>query len=270
MPLVRQGGFAGNKPLNEIIVELLQAKRNANRRPIYINLLGQCLRRLAVQFRYLEEINQEQIEKWLARYQSANSKQTWLNRISTLYSYAIRKGYARENPCTRIERISIDRCQPAILTVEQSRALLATCPPICKPFLIIGMFAGVRPDEIMRLDWRDVCLDTKTINVSGKTRRRRIVPLEPIAAELISPFKKESGPVAPAFITVRRWRRSARNLIGGKWTPDILRHTAASYLLALHQDAGKVSFMLGNSSKILLQHYHSPVKKEDMERFWKL
>jgi hypothetical protein len=46
------------------------------------------------------------------------------------------------------------------------------------------------------------------------------------------------------------------------------RHTAASYLLALHKDAGKVANMLGNSPQILLSHYHDPVTEVDCKTFW--
>jgi hypothetical protein len=54
------------------------------------------------------------------------------------------------------------------------------------------------------------------------------------------------------------------------WPTDLLRHTAASYLLALHKDAGKVANMLGNSPQILLSHYHDPVTEADCKAFWQL
>ena len=53
------------------------------------------------------------------------------------------------------------------------------------------------------------------------------------------------------------------------WPKDVLRHTAASYLLALHGDVGKVAMMLGNSPNILLTHYHEPVCETDCAAFWK-
>jgi hypothetical protein len=55
-----------------------------------------------------------------------------------------------------------------------------------------------------------------------------------------------------------------------KFPQDLFRHTAASYLLALHGDAGKVATMLGNSSSVLLRHYHEPVNKADCDRFWSI
>ena len=272
MPWTRQGGHLGKpkKPLSEIVSELLASKKNANRRPLYVNTLRICLTKFAQNFKEIDQITIQEVETWLSRYGSASSRQTWLNRISTLFSYAVRKGYARENICNRIDRVRVDRKTPMVLTVEQSRTLLSHCPESCKPYLILGMFAGVRPEEIMRLDWAAVSLETSTVCVEGKTRIRRIVPLEPIAVKLLEPLAKSSGRVAPSHSTVRRWKQIHRSLIGGKWEADVLRHTAASYLLAKYGDAGKVSMMLGNSSRILLTHYHEPVTKTEMERFWKL
>ena len=44
------------------------------------------------------------------------------------------------------------------------------------PYLSLGIFAGIRPDEIMRLEWKDIRPDG--ILVEGrksKTRQRRVV-----------------------------------------------------------------------------------------------
>jgi integrase/recombinase XerD len=168
-------------------------------------------------------------------------------------------------------RVTIDRSAPCILTVEQSRQLLSSVPPRCKPYLILGMFAGVRSDEIVRMKWSDINFETNTVRVDGKTRRRRIVPLEPIAAELLKACPRESESVTPSRSTVRRWKRKAgKSYLGGRWRQDILRHTAASYLITKYQDVGKVAFWLGNSPQIIMTHYHEPVAQNECEKFWSL
>jgi hypothetical protein len=133
---------------------------------------------------------------------------------------------------------------------------------------VLGLYAGIRPDEIMRMSWADINLETQTARVDGKTRRRRIVPLQPVAVALLREHPTQEGPVAPSHSTIRRWKRGARALLGGHWPKDVLRHTAASYMLALHQDAPKVALCLGNSVQILLTHYHEPVTVKDSNLFW--
>jgi integrase len=258
-------------PTLQIIDELIISKRLANRREEYLTSLKNYLKGFARIFPDLALVTAHGVEKWLAECENMYSRQTRFNRVNTLLSYAKRRDILKENPCERIDRITVDKPVPVILTVEQSRLLYEVCPAGCRPYLVLAMFAGIRPDEVIRLDWKDINLETKTVQVDGKTRRRRIVPLEPIAASLLSLHPVKTGPVAPSKSTVKRWQRTARHVIGyEKFPHDVLRHTAASYLIALYDDAGKVAMRLGNSVGILLTHYHNPVSKADCERFWKL
>lgn len=62
-----------------------------------------------------------------------------------------------------------------------------------------------------------------------------------------------------------------RAVLGLKyWPQDILRHTAASMMLAHRQDAGYVAKQLGNSPGILMRHYMEIVERDVAEKFWAL
>ncbi len=205
----------------------------------------------------------------MKRYPSHYSRQTWLNRLSTLFAFAVRRGYLNANPCDRIDRVTVDKRPPLILTPARSRLLLRVTSTMMQPYLILGMFAGVWPEEVEWRDWSQVDLESGTVAVDGKTRRRRLVKLEPLAVTELRKHPLRSGSVAPSAATIARWRKRARRALGlSRWPQDLLRHTAASYLLALHGDAGKVATMLGNSSGVLLTHYHEPVKNGDCAHFW--
>ena len=259
--------------VSESIAELIAAKRAGNRREVYLKSLSHYLARFALnrELTPVAEVTTENIEHWLAQFPLPYSRQTWLNRISTLFSFAVRRGHCDKNPCDRVERITIDRKPPKILTPDEAEILLAATPMICRPYLILGMFAGVRPDELMRLSWDDVDLETATVRVDGKTRRRRIVPLEPKAVALLAACPLRRGSIAPSVGVVRSFKRAARAILGWTaWHKDVLRHTAASYALALHRDAARVALALGNSEKILMSHYIEPVSSPDCGKFWKL
>ena len=253
---------------------MLNAKRAGNRKAVYLASLKYYLTRFAAgrEPLPLAEFTTADVENFLKQFKSAATRQTWLNRISTLFAFAVRREFLLKNPCGKIERITVDRRAPKILTPAQAEVLLRLAPTVCRPYVILGMFAGIRPDELLRLQWADVDLTTRTVTVNdAKTRRRRIVPLEPRAVALLAGCPLQHGPVAPSNSTVRRFKRTARAGLGlAAWPSDLLRHTAASYLLALHGDAGKVATMLGNSSSVLLAHYHEPVKNGDCAEFWAL
>jgi len=271
LPL-RTGG-CDSAAIGQCIDELLAAKRNGNKTERYVKSLGHYLRQFSAgrAEKPIAEFSFAEIEDWMSRYPCADTRRTWLSRLSPLFSFAVRRGYIEKNPCDRVERVTVDRQPPVILTPAQSRLLLATVPTMLRPYLALGMFAGIRPEEITRLDWSQINFETKTARVDGKTRRWRIVPLPDVAVRLLEKHPVKSGPVAPSHSTVTRWKHRARAALGlPRWPQDLLRHTAASYLVALHQDAAKVALWLGNSPRILMSHYHEPVSAEACAEFWNL
>lgn len=275
----RQGGrFTDgdkNQTVSQAIIQLLETKKNSGRRAVYISSLGQYLKRFerSKQGRHIRSITTAEVEAWLSQF-SGHSRATWLSRLSTLFGYAVRKGWMERNPCDAIERIITDSKLPAVLTPAQVRSLLDHAPEKCKPYLILGVFAGIRPGgELLKLQWEHIDLEAGTVSVVfPKVRKhRRIVTLEPVAIRLLKPLAKASGPVSPSASTIRRCKRAMRSALGfAEWPSDILRHTAASYLLALHKDAGRVALQLGNSPSILLTHYHNPISKAQCSEFWSI
>lgn len=259
----------------EVLIELLNSKRVGNRRDVYVKSLKHYLKRFIAgrETENICAISAPTIEAWLLK-SNGYSRQTWLNRISAFFSFAKRKGYVVINPCDQIERVTIDRRSPKILTPAQAKMLLEICPENCRAYLILGMYAGIRPcGELMKMDWAHINLDTGVARVEHpKVRKhRRIVRLEPLAIKLLQAIPEKNGLVSPSASSVRRFKRKAREALGLPAYPaDLLRHTAASYLLALHGDAGKVATMLGNSTNILLNHYHEPVTPEACAEFWKI
>lgn len=266
-------GFGG-QTIGAAVQELLAAKRAGNRRAVYLRSLGYYLTRFAAgrETRPLADFSVADVEAWLNQFPSAGYRSTWLNRVSTLFAFAVRRDFILKNPCDKIERITVDRAAPKILSPEQVEILLRVTPGVCRAYVVLGTFAGIRPDEMLKMSWSDVNLETRTVTVNdAKTRRRRIVSLEPRAVALLAGCPLQRGAVAPSNSTVRRFKRRAVAALGlAAWPKDLLRHTAASYLLALHGDAGKVATMLGNSSAVLLRHYHEPVVNGDCGHFWEI
>ena len=173
-----------------------------------------------------------------------------------------------------MDKITVDRPPPVILTVEQSRLLFKLCPMVLRPYLILTMFAGIRPDkEAMKLRWEHINRESGVvaINFPKVKKQRRLVTLQPIAAAMLREFPLRYGAVSPSRSTVRRWKRKMRGVLGfKKWPADLLRHTAASYLYELIGDEAKVAKSLGNSARILMSHYVVPVSKEACAAFWKI
>ena len=261
--------------ISRCVDELLKAKRGGNKTERYVKSLEHYLRQFSVgrESRAILDFTFSDVESWMEKYPNADTRRTWLSRVSALFAFCVRRGYCDKNPCDRIEPVTCDRKPPMIVTPQKSRELIAAAPVVIRPYIILGMFAGIRPEELTRLDWSHINLETATVNIDfPKVRgRRRIVPLETIALELLRQHPLKVGSVTPCRATISRWRQRARKVIClDRWPQDLFRHTAASYLLAKHQDAAKVALWLGNSVKVLMSHYIVPVSANDCEAFWNL
>ncbi|NBV25466.1 MAG: hypothetical protein EBS05_26590 [Proteobacteria bacterium] len=266
--------------LRRAIDELIAVKTRDGFRPKYVTSLRQYLNMFARgrESMLIGEVDQKCVEAFYAgRNEAPGTRASNLGRIASLLAFAERRRWIPENFVRRMDKKRIDHKAPRILTPDEAAKLLRECrrrSPTLLPSLALGMFAGIRPDELKRLDWSNVNLTDATVRIDehvSKIRRRRWVNLQPVCVEWLRLHLEPRGPVGLCSITERRHRRKLRGVMGWKnWPQDVLRHTAASYSLAVVKDAGKVAMQLGNSPGILLKHYHNLVTDADAERFWKL
>jgi len=197
-----------------------------------------------------------------------------LSRLSTFFGYAITKKIITANPCDEIESITVDDRTPKILTLAQAQGIMRAAPKDTIGYLTLALFAGIRPDEVRRLHWSQVDFDRALVRVKpegSKVREGRIVPLTPNAIAWLR-IAQATNPDAlcPSKMTLRRRIRSLRDSLKIDWQSDILRHTAASMHLAIHEDPYKVAYRMGTSPKILLKHYRDLVTQDVAEAFFKV
>jgi integrase len=224
----------------------------------------------------LRSITHDDVEDWFqSRGEVNGTRASNLGRLSALFSFAKRRGWIDANPCDRVERVRVRQPVPSVLTVDQCRRALETCSlqwPSALAWLVLGLFCGIRPAELNRLTADSVKLDRAVVIVdtaASKTHRRRIVDIPPNAVAWLQAAPGATLPLTA--ITARRMkRRLARSLGLQAWPQDVLRHTAASMMLARDCNAGKVAMQLGHSERILLAHYHELTSRADAMEFFAL
>src|SRR5262249_44443000 len=119
------------------------------------------------------------------------------------------------------------------------------------PCIALSAFAGLRSEEILRLEWADIERRPGFIEVGAhkaKTATRRIVPitdnlerwlaLAPRTHERVWPFSRDRF-----FKALRNTADKARLA----WKQNGLRHSFISYRLALVQDVNRVALEAGTS-----------------------
>jgi integrase/recombinase XerD len=196
------------------------------------------------------------------------------------FNFAIRRGWLTKNPADQLDLPKIIHDEPCCLTVFQAKQLLAATLfhdrhpllPSCRAYLAIGMFAGIRPEEMSRLKWGQVDLGTSTITIkaeNAKARVRRIVDISPNLRAWLAPLVRRNGNVLPQPLD--QLRAAARTVLNiPRWPADILRHTFASYHYAAHRNEALTKHQMGHrdDGRILHNHYCVPIHPEHARLFW--
>jgi integrase len=262
-----------------MIDDLLQEKEQARRRSSTIQSLESFLAKIADRFgdRQLHTVTLPDLtEICLAPDVAPRTQFNRLRMMSQLYNHALRRGWVSVNLTKSIPRPEWDPGEPGILRVEQIQQLLRHADEFgFLPYICIGLFAGLRRCELMKLDWTAVKRPDREIVVDAtiaKTRSRRVVSYSETLATWLELCPATSGPIIDAKIFSSRFDRLRKAAGIQDWPRNALRHSFASYHLARHKDAVRTAHLMGHSggTDMLHSHYKSLVSTADAERFWAL
>jgi len=202
------------------------------------------------------------------------SMRNYLTVLSSMFSHAVKQGRSPRNPVVEVERPDVVRDEPGILSPDEFRRLLLALPDDTVPYVVLSAFAGLRPMEVRRLQWKDINFKTGLVTVTSgtsKTKRRRTVPMTDNLKAWLLPLAKDDGPVvALADLTIRQKRiKPAREWVKlNHWPHDCLRHSAATYWLQKEGDAARVALWLGHSEAVLHEHYKGLLRDPEHAEDW--
>lgn len=272
------GEFA--KPSRDVVTELMATKRGANRRPSTLIDAQHRLARFVTTFggRPLGTITLHDLETWLDALGVGHvTRDNFRRAVVGLFNYGQRRGLCEGNPAAGLARSGRDQTLPSILTPAQANALLLAATEVedgaMVPYFAIGLFAGLRPaNELAGLEWTNIDFKAKTIRVdpaTAKRRRTRFVEIPANLAVWLATYRKVSGCI---FYSRRFFRAVVTKANLGKWQPDVMRHTFATYHLAARGDANATALQLGHAGApgILFDHYRALAKPKDAAAYWKI
>ena len=263
--------------LADVLSEMETVKLKAGRDLGYLASLRQIVDMFAKGRERLpiNKITYREVEAFLDS-KNIESRSTLRSRLSTLFKFAVRRGYRPDNPCDRLESQTPPHALPAILTHDETTKCLGWLKqnPRSLAWFALSTFAGLRPEEAEKTTWKEINFDESWIRVEAQTtkvRQRRVVYPLPMAMTWLERAKKLKSKLPLTIKTRKADRNAMRTLLGWKeWKQDCTRHTCASMWLAHTGSAEKVATALGHSENILRKHYMALVTKADAEKFWNL
>lgn len=267
--------------VSQLVESFIAMKASKGRSHHHLRQVSADLRQFAKAFDVpLSGLTRREVEGWIDGRKVGPRR--WNNlreRLVALYRFGRREGAVGSQLCgpELIERKRVD-CNVETYTAEELKRLLAVVETEWLPAVVLGAFSGLRPEEICPdprtgktgLVWGNILWDRKKIDVPAKvskTRHRRFVPLLPAAIAFLQPHAKGlNESVCPDRALSNQTRRWAP-LASLEWKADALRHSYASYRLALIQDLQQLSLEMGNSPGMIHRHYLD-LKHEDEAKQW--
>jgi integrase len=205
-----------------------------------------------------------------------------------LFGYALKIGATSESPLSNIEKPRIKRSRPAILGTKEFQALLKRAFSQSRfdvlNCLVLGGLVGLRPYEVLRLEWTGIQFQTSEIRIEPawtKTHRARVIPLAANALvwlKLIAAHTpKKAGRVMPSESTWnnrwRRWREEQDAPLPLTWwvgKDDILRHSYGTYRAAVLRNSHNLAEEMGNFVAIVRTYYDAVVSPSVARLWWRI
>ena len=219
-------------------------------------------------------VTSEDIGKWLIKtFPHPVTRNNNRRVLVNLFNFAKSKKYIDTNPVAEVTTAKQVSKDVGVLQPQQVTQLLAKSPPLILPYFAIGAFAGIRPEELLKLEWTDIKWRQGIIRVRAevsKTAKTRNVTVEENLREWLTPYHHATGKICPS-----NWRRLFREvrLKAGiiEWPSDCLRHSYATYWLEKNKDAPRLALEMGNSVGVIMNHYHRVLDDpDDARRFWSI
>ena len=243
-------------------------------------------------YKRVSEVTGEMIKSYLNKTKTAKgnhfTNQTKLNRLTKIkqfFNYCMEKPreWVKENPCDGIT-ITAESKEVEILANSQVLALLEAAMKekesvraMMIPYLALGLFAGLRPEEAQKMRWE--CIEqldeekriaqVKVPAEISKIGETRYAELSETGWSLIKPYMKQIGPIGWSRRAFRRIRDKS-GFTSSAWPADCIRHTYASNWLAVNKERSHLAEIMGNSPAIIRRHYKRAIPIKDAETYFEI
>ena len=215
--------------------------------------------------------------EWHRRGSSPRSIARRLSAIRSFLAFMVRGGIIKSNPASGVQAPKPSRRLPATLDADQVASLLALAGEddlTVRDRAMLELFysSGLRLAELVGVDLSDLDFPDRTVRVTGKGNKVRIVPVGRYALEALETWivvrvtiakpqevalfvSRRGTRLAPRSVQSRlkRWAQQQGAPVGVH--PHMLRHSFASHMLESSGNLRAVQELLGHASLSTTQVY---------------
>ncbi len=227
------------------------------------------------------------LERWLSGPRwSAQTRRHYYSNVGSFFEFAVNRGYCTENPIKGIGRPKVPPRSPEILDMKDIKRLLHTTLQTetelgMLPYIVLGLFAGIRVAEIGKFFWKDLRWETNDMllitipaRIAKKRRTRNIEAVRGDSLgnllEWLEPYRNRVGPMV---LPNHNKRYIALKKATGidHFPHNYMRHNFASMHYALHRNSGQTIAILGQKDdNVLFEHYRALTITKEAKRYFSL
>ena len=211
---------------------------------------------------------------------SSATIQRKLSSARSFFRWLLEEGRIELSPVAGLRQRRAHRPPPAVLSIEEVEALLASPDPTTplgsrdRALFEVMYSAGLRAAETVGLDRADIDLASGTLRVTGKGRKERLALLGEPAQRALQDYlsnprrpKPKAADTEAVFLNARGGRLTTRSLgrrvdhhctaagLTRRATPHTLRHSFATHLLDKGCDLRGIQELLGHAHLATTQIY---------------
>ena len=233
----------------------------------------------------LDAITPELVSEFMAALDGRNLKPGTIGRkmaaVRGFHRFLFAEEYAASDPTAGLDTPRRGASLPKALTVEEVERLLES-PNRSDPLgardaaLLEFLYAtGARVTEAVTVDLHDLDLETRTVMLTGKGSKQRLVPLGRYAVAAVIAYlpyrlelRRSGADPGRLFLNSRgkplsrqgvwgivRKAAASAGIAGDRVSPHVLRHSAATHMVEGGADLRTVQEMLGHASISTTQIY---------------
>jgi len=263
--------------VEDLRAKYMASKHAANLAPTSIHDYDRKTKAFAEVFGRLliPSVTTEDLQAWLMKTKSPSYRNKLRHHLVLFFNYAVQHGYSKTNPARRTVKAKVDSGDVAILTPEETLRIMRMAEtyrakrgetPELVPYFAVSLFAGLRPDELNRIDWKDIRLETQTIRVRSAVSKNfaRVVEMSDNLVEWLMPYQRQSG-----SLKIHRYHGDKVKAAIETYPHDGARHSFGTYHLALHQNEAKTLQQMGHRDRrTFMAHYNGLATKQDAEAYF--
>jgi integrase len=261
----------------DAVEKFRQAKEAEGMSAMYLKDIRGLLGDFAKDFQCpLSSIQPEDLREYLnAKRVGLVSKENRRRMLVVLFNFAKAQGWLRANQETAADALGtykIKQRDVEIYTPAEIARLLNAADPDFVPYLALIAFGGVRREELHKgLTWEAINFDRATITVPAaiaKTGRKRKIVMSENLLKWLAPYRVKSG----AIFKIDPRKRIAKvvKASGVNWKRNALRHSFGSYRMEQTKNEGQVALEMGNSPKVVKDHYFEIVDERAARDYWSI